>query len=56
MRKLEWFKCKSNCKSFDRFVVDGVTIVKCECGGEATKLLAAPKYFGNGAGGKSPSC
>lgn len=56
MRKLHNFKCKSCDKQQEHFVIDGITIVKCNCGGEATKLLAAPKYFGNGAGGKSPSC
>jgi hypothetical protein len=53
MKKIRRFKCH-DCGTIERMVVDGVTIIKCECGKEAKMQLSAPKHFGNTTG-RSPS-
>ena len=56
MKILRFFKC-SNDHITERLVESSITLTVCEeCKEEAKKVLAAPKYFGNGAGGRSPSC
>jgi len=53
MKKLRNFECESGA-IFERFVVDGITIVKCTCGREAKKTISTPRYLGNSTG-KSPA-
>lgn len=53
MKKLRNFKCQSGA-IIERLVVDGITIVKCECGCEARRDISAARYFGNTTG-KSPN-
>ena len=56
MKKLRNFKCESKTKAIiERFVVDVITIVLCDCGCEANKTISTPRYLGNSAGGKSPA-
>lgn len=56
MKKLRNFKCQSGA-IIERLVVDGITIVRCECGCEAKKSVTAARCFNNSATcpGKSPS-
>ena len=54
MKKIRNFKCSECNTSFERMVVDSITLVQCECKGEAKRQLSAPKYFG-ATTGKSPA-
>ena len=54
MKKLRKFKCKSGVV-FERFANDNQQNLKCKCGEMALKTISAAKFFGNGAGGRSPS-
>ena len=54
MKKIRNFKCSQCHSRFERMVIDAVTIVKCDCSGEALRMLSAPKVFGNTTG-RSPS-
>ena len=47
------FKC-SNEHITERLIDNKVKSVVCECGEEATKMLSAPRSFGNTTG-RSPS-
>ncbi len=42
MKKIRSFKCQDCETQFERMVEDSVTIVKCECKGEAKRMLSAP--------------
>jgi len=53
MKKLRNFKCSTG-NVFERFVIDSITTVKCNCGEEAVKTLSSPKVIGNTTG-RSPS-
>ena len=53
MKKIRFFFCKECETSFDRMVIDSVTIVNCECGSEAKRQLSAPRYFGATTGRSS---
>lgn len=54
MKKFRNFKCESTGEVFDRRVVDEVTVVKCNCGSEAKRIISAGRYFSNTTG-RSPS-
>jgi hypothetical protein len=54
MRKIRQFKCASCEQEQERLVKDGVTMVDCECGKQAVRMISAPRCFGNTTG-KSPS-
>ena len=47
------FKCKNE-HITERLIDNSVRSVDCECGEEATKMMAAPRSFGNTTG-RSPS-
>ena len=55
MKKFRNFEC-STCgkKQEDVRVEDGITMIDCECGKQATRTISAPRCFGNTTG-KSPS-
>lgn len=56
MRKFRIFKCVKCEHEDNKLVHDDVKTVECsECKSESNVTLSAPKYFGNGAGGRSPS-
>jgi hypothetical protein len=59
MKKYRNFKC-STCEEIQRDVPvdDGVTMVDCNCGKQATRMISAPRCFSNSATceGRSPSC
>lgn len=54
MKKIRSFHCQDCENQFERMVKDSVTIVKCECKGEAKRMLSAPRCFNNTTG-RSPS-
>ena len=54
MKKLRYFKCDACSASTERLVKDSELTVKCECRGEAKRMLSAPRCFDNTTGG-SPS-
>lgn len=54
MKKIRSFKCQDCETQFERMVQDSVTVVKCECKGEARRMLSAPRCFNNTTG-RSPS-
>jgi hypothetical protein len=54
MKKLRYFKCGKCNISIESLVKDSELTVKCECNGEAKRMLSAPRCFGNTTGG-SPS-
>jgi len=53
MKKLNAFKCSSTNEVFERMVVDGISVVKCNCGSEANRVISAPKFLGNSTGGNA---
>jgi hypothetical protein len=55
MKKYRSFKC-GTCEEIQRDVPvkDGVTMIECKCGKQATRMISAPKCFSNTVG-KSPS-
>jgi predicted nucleic acid-binding Zn ribbon protein len=54
MKKLRYFKCVLCNQVTEVLVKDDTLTVKCECNGEARRMLSAPRCFGNTTGG-SPS-
>lgn len=54
MNKSRNFKCTNN-HIENHIVSDEVLILECKCGELSKRTLSMPRYFGNGAGGKSPS-
>ncbi len=54
MKKIRDFQCKDGETTFERMVIDSVKVVKCECKGEANRLLSSPRVVGNTTG-RSPS-
>ena len=54
MKKFRDFKCDTCQATQEHFVEDGVTMRECECGKQATRMISAPRCFGNTTG-KSPS-
>lgn len=58
MKKIRTFKCSSCHKTQEQFVDDGVRMVDCKCGKQATRMISAPRCFSNSATckGRSPSC
>ena len=53
MRMLNNFKCKNE-HITERLIDNSVKSVDCACGEEASKMMAAPRSFGNTTG-RSPS-
>ena len=56
MKKIRYFKCGSCQREYEKLVKDDVKTIDCECKSKALRMLSYPKYFGNGARGRSPSC
>ena len=54
MRKIRSFKCSTCNKTQEHFVDDGITMIDCKCGKQATRMMSAPRCFSNTVG-KSPS-
>jgi len=54
MKKLRSFKCNTCKETQERFVEDGTTMINCECGKQAVRMISAPRVLGNTTGA-SPS-
>lgn len=54
MKKYKNFECSDCGNIFEARVEDVITITKCECSGEAKRIILAPRYFSNTTG-KSPA-
>ena len=51
MKKYRSFKC-GTCEEIQRDVPvkDGVTMVECKCGKQATRMISAPRFVNNSCG------
>ena len=54
MKKFRNFRCGTCLAEYERFVEDGITMIDCECGKQAVKMISAPRVLGNTTG-TSPS-
>ena len=53
MKIFKDFKCSKSGVVFTRRVVNNVTVAVCKCGGEAARVISAPKMLGNTTGGNA---
>ena len=53
MKIFKDFECQESGVIFDRRVTNEITLVKCNCGSEAKKVITAPKFLGNSTGGNA---
>jgi hypothetical protein len=53
MYKIYDFRCKCG-NVFERMVGKGVSVIRCDCGSYATKMLSAPKCVLDGHSGDFP--
>ena len=53
MRIFKNFKCEESGVIFDRLVVNDITTVDCKCGGNAKRVMSAPRFLGNSTGGNA---
>mgnify|MGYP003671176854 CR=1 FL=1 len=54
MIRIQIFKCQKTNEVFDKLMRSDDKTILCNCGAQASRLLSAPKYFGNTTG-KSPA-
>ena len=41
MRRIFEFRCQASDKVFERYIDDSITEVRCNCGGEANRIVSA---------------